>query len=266
MSEDAPRNEESSAQRPALPFVAQCRQLSAGAPFGWIRRGWKDFCAAPRQSLAYGFVIALLSWLVTGIWLKFGTYWSALVLLSGFVFIAPVLALGLYSISRQLERGHNPPLPQCLSEQRKTLGTTMAFALALLVVFLVWARAGSMVHVFFPVEGDPDWRKLTTFLAIGSAVGSLFALLTFVFSAFSPPMIFDRDADAITAIVTSVNAVLRNKPAMAVWVTLIVGLTGIGFATALLGLAVVIPLLGYATWHAYRDTIDASAWPVNHPD
>ncbi|MBK8739217.1 MAG: hypothetical protein IPM02_06530 [Betaproteobacteria bacterium] len=79
------------------------------------------------------------------------------------------------------------------------------------------------------------------------------------------PMICDRDADAVTAIVTSVNAVLRNKPAMAVWVTLIVGLTAVGFATALLGLAVIIPLLGYATWHGYLETIDAGAWPVNDP-
>lgn len=73
-----------------------------------------------------------------------------------------------------------------------------------------------MVHVFFPVRSNPDCTQLATFFAIGSAVGSIFALLTFVFSAFSLPMICDRDADTITAIVTSVNAVLRNKPAMAV--------------------------------------------------
>jgi uncharacterized membrane protein len=84
-----------------------------------------------------------------------------------------------------------------------------------------------------------------------------------VFSAFSLPMICDCEADAVTAIVTSVNAVLRNKRVMAVWALLIVGLTAIGFLTALLGLAVTIPVLGHATWHAYRDTIDASAWPAN---
>lgn len=266
MSEDAPRHELSSAERAALPFVAPCRRLDAGAPLGWLRRGWQDYLRAPGPSLAYGIAIVALSWLVTGIGLTLGTYWSVLVLLSGFVFVAPVLALGLYSISRQLERGRRPSLGQCLDEQRRTLGTTMVFALVLIVLFLVWARAGSLVHVFFPVQANPDWRKLITFLAIGSAVGSIFALLTFVFSAFSLPMICDRDADAITAIVTSVNAVLRNKPAMAVWATLIVGLTALGFATALLGLAVVIPLLGYATWHGYRETIDASAWPSNQVD
>jgi uncharacterized membrane protein len=245
------------------PFVAPCRKLAAGAPLGWLKLGWQDFRRAPGQSLAYGLVIAALSWVVTAIGLKMGSYWAVLVLLSGFVFVAPVLALSLYSISRQLGAGMKPSLGRCFGEQRRGLGTAMVFALALLVVFLVWARAGSMLHVFFPVEADPDWRQLAGFLAIGSAVGSVFALVTFAFSAFSLPMICDRDADAITAVVTSVNAVLRNKPAMLVWILLIVLLTAVGFATALLGLAITIPLLGYATWHGYRETIDASAWPRN---
>lgn len=245
------------------PFVAPCRKLAAGAPLGWLKLGWQDFRRAPGQSLAYGLVIAALSWVVTAIGMKMGSYWAVLVLLSGFVFVAPVLALGLYSISRQLGAGMKPSLGRCFGEQRRGLGTAMVFALALLVVFLVWARAGSMLHVFFPVEAHPDWRQLAGFLAIGSAVGSVFALVTFAFSAFSLPMICDRDADAITAVVTSVNAVLRNKQAMVVWILLIVLLTAVGFATALLGLAITIPLLGYATWHGYRETIDASAWPRN---
>ncbi len=249
-----------------LPFVAPCRTLHAGAPLDWLRRGWSDFRRAPRQSLGYGSAIVLLSWMVTGVGLKLGSYWAVLVLLFGFVFIAPVLALGLYSVSRQLERGLVPSLARSFIAQRRSLGNVMVFALALLVLFLVWARAGSMVHVFFPASGGADWRDLVMFLAIGSAVGSIFALLAFLFSAFSLPMLCDRDADAITAIVTSVNAVLRNKPAMVVWVLLIVALTAIGFATALIGLAVTIPVLGYATWHAYRDTVDASAWPVNGID
>ncbi|MBS0338052.1 MAG: DUF2189 domain-containing protein, partial [Proteobacteria bacterium] len=143
MTEDASRPDSAPAEGTPLPFAAPCHQLPAGAPFRWVRAGWQDFRRAPRQSLGYGIAIALLSWLVTGIGLRLGSYWAVLVLLSGFVFVAPVLALGLYSISRQLERGLAPTLGSCLTEQRKTLGTVMVFALALLVVFLVWARAGS---------------------------------------------------------------------------------------------------------------------------
>lgn len=266
MSANTSSGEARVATKSALPFVAPCRVLRAGAPLHWARKGWADFRRTPRVSLTYGAVIVLLSWLVTGIGLRYGSYWAALILLSGFVFVAPVLAIGLYSISRQLARGTTPSLATCIAELRKVLGTAMVFAIALLVLFLIWARAGSMVHVFFPMKGNPDLSQLALFLGIGSAVGSIFAGLTFLFSAFSLPMICDRDVDAVTAIVTSVNAVLRNKRAMAVWVMLIVGLTALGFATALLGLAVVIPLLGYATWHGYTEAIDASAWPSNTLD
>ena len=265
MFEESSRGEQDPPAAAPLPFAAPCHELAAAAPLRWIGVGWRDFWRAPKQSLAYGAAIVVLSWFVTGIGLKLGSYWAALVLLSGFVFVAPVLAIGLYSISRQLDLGQPPSLARCAAEVRKALGTAMVFALALLVLFLVWARAGSLVHVFFPVRSNPGWGQLVAFLAIGSAVGSIFALLTFVFSAFSLPMICDREVDAITAIVTSVNAVLRNKPAMAVWATLIVGLTALGFATALVGLAVTIPVLGYATWHAYRETIDARAWPLQDP-
>jgi uncharacterized membrane protein len=248
-----------------LPFVAPCRDLAPDAAWRWLRKGWADFRAAPKQSLGYGVVIMLLSWIVTGVAFRYGSYWAALILLSGFVFVAPVLALGLYSISRQLERGRVPVLGRCFIEQHKAFGNAMVFALALLVLFLIWARAGSMVHVFFPAGGSTDIRHLLMFLGIGSVVGSVFALLTFIFSAFSLPMICDREADAVTAIVTSVNAVLRNKRAMMLWAGMIVALTAIGFATAFIGLAVTIPVLGHATWHAYRETIDASAWPANDP-
>lgn len=246
-----------------LPFAAPCSRLAARAPLTWIARGWADFRRAPGPSLAYGIAIMVVSWLVTAIGWQLGSYWVALILLSGFVFVAPVLALGLYSISRQLAHGERPSLARCFSVQRRRTGTAMVFALVLMVVFLVWARAGSMVHVFFPMRAHPDLAQLATFLAIGSLVGSLFALITFTISAFSLPMICDRDVDAVTAIVSSVNAVLRNKGAMAVWIALIVALTAIGFATAMVGLVFVIPVLGYATWHGYRETIDASAWPAH---
>jgi uncharacterized membrane protein len=141
----------------------------------------------------------------------------------------------------------------------------MVFALVLMIIFLVWARAASMVHVFFPVESEPDWRQIARFLSIGSAVGSIFAAITFAASAFSLPMIMDRQTDTITAVVTSVNAVLRNKAAMVVWLAIIIVSVAVGFATAFVGLVILFPLLGHATWHSYREIIDASAWPPQEP-
>ena len=249
----------------ALPFLAPCRDVSPSAPFRWLAAGWRDMRAAPGQSLGWGLVVLGLSWLVSLLALWLGSWVVLLSMLSGFVFIGPLLAIALYAVSWQIEHGRVPTLDRSLDAARSRIGDGMVFALILLVIFLVWARAGSMVHVFFPVESRPELHQVLGFLAIGSAVGSIFAAITFAASAFSLPMLMDRQADTVTAVVTSVNATLRNKTTMLVWLALIVVLTGIGFATAFVGLVVLFPLLGHATWHAYRDVVDASAWPAHEP-
>ncbi|MFO0448574.1 MAG: DUF2189 domain-containing protein [Pseudomonadota bacterium] len=245
----------------ALPFAAPCRRLEARAPLRWLRLGWHDLKRAPRQSLTYGAGIWLLSVLVSYVAWAFGNGWMLILLLSSFVFVAPVLALGLYALSAQLERGEKPSLTRCLVAERASLGDALVYSLILLVIALVWVRAGSALQNFWPELAEPSLADVVSFFAIGSAVGSLFALLAFAASAFALPMLVDRRADGVTAVVTSINAVLKNKPAMAVWVLLIVGAVVVGFATLLVGLAVTMPLIGHATWHAYRETIDAGAWP-----
>lgn len=248
-----------------LPFVAPCRILAANRPLHWLALGWQDFRRAPDVSLLYGGFLVLISYLVAYFTWKLGGYIFILSMMSGFVFIAPVLAIGLYSISCQLQRGLKPVIGYCLREGRRNLGNEMVYSVILLVIFLLWARAASMVHVFFPVEAHPHLPQLATFLVIGSAVGSIFAGLVFCASAFSLPMMLDRKVDTVTAVLTSVNAVLRNKKAMLVWVGLIVAALALSFATAFLGLAVLMPVLGYATWHGYQDTILATDWPTNQP-
>ncbi|MEX2499653.1 MAG: DUF2189 domain-containing protein [Wenzhouxiangellaceae bacterium] len=247
--------------RDSRPFAAPCRRLSASAPFGWVAAGWRDYRTSLRPSLVYGLIVFVVSLGVSLLAWKLGSYVLVISMLSGFIFVAPLLATGMYSISRQTTRGEPVSLARSIKRMQFALRDALVFALVLLVIFLVWVRAGVMVHVFFPAGENPDLLQLLRFLGIGSAVGTIFALVTFSAAAFSLPMIVDRDADMVTACITSVNAVLRNKPAMAVWIALIVALTGLGFATAGLGLIVVIPLLGYATWHGYVETIEASAWP-----
>ena len=261
----------------ALPFVAPCRTLPVRAPLDWLRLAWRDFRAAPRQSLAYGAIVVLLSSALAYVTLRWGGYWELLALVSGFILVAPLVAVGTYSISEQLERRVRPSLRRCFIEERRAFGNLMIFALMLMVVFLVWWRAASGIHVFFPVDmTTPDWRDYLQFFGIGSVVGSLFALIVFAAAAFSLPMLVDRECDSITAVVTSVNAVLRNKPAMAVWAALIVIAVAPGFALLLVGrergtsfapamllLGITLPLIGHATWHGYRATIDASRWPRN---
>lgn len=249
--------------REELPFAAPCRQVPASAPWQWVIRGWRDLKAAPVQSLSYGAVIALLGVAVSSIAWQFGTGWTLLLLLPSFVFAAPVLAMGLYAISAEIERGETPTLRRCILEERGRIGDAMIYSLVLLVVFLLWMRAGTALQALHPRSVQPSLRDMAVFLGIGSAVGAVFALIAFAISAFSLPMLLDRRTDGVTAAVTSINAVRQNKPAMLVWMALILLAVLIGFATALIGLIVTMPVIGHATWHAYRDTIDASAWPSN---
>ena len=245
-----------------MPFVAPCRELSPWAPFRWIKLGVKDLLQAPQQSLIYGLAVALMIAIVSLLaWMK-GSQWIMFAMLGGFVFLAQLTCIGLYAISAQLERGQPPLMARSLRAAfRRHLGNEMIFAIILLVIFLVWARAAVIVTVFFPTDGEQTWRDLLPYLTFGSLVGSVFAAVTFSASAFSLPMIMHRNVDSITAIVTSVNAVLRNKRAMFLWLTIIVASLLLGLVTAFVGLIVIIPVIGYAAWHGYLETIDAEEFP-----
>ncbi len=247
---------------PPKTLIAPSHSLSAGAAFGWLRIGWQDFMRAKRVSLIYGFFVFLLCAFIALLAWKLGGYVLLISVLSGFVFIAPLLAFGLYSVSRQLCEGREPSLGSTFRAIKRPLGNAMVYTLVLLVVFLLWARAGMMVQVFFPLGGDPDWGKILLFLGIGSAVGSIFACVSFATSVFSLPMLANRDIDVVTAVLSSINAVLKNKPAMLVWAFLICVLTAVGFLTAGLGLIIIIPWLAYATWRGYRAALDPSGWPI----
>jgi len=252
----------SSFDRDTMPFVAPCRQLSPIAPFRWLKRGIDDLLLAPRESLVYGVVMASIIAIVsTAAWV-YGTHWLMLAMLGGFVFLAPLACIGLYAISAQLERKQPVSMARSLrAALKRHVGNEMVFALVLLVIFMVWARAGAMITVFFPEDGQWEAADLKTYLTIGSIVGAMFAVVTFSASAFSLPMIMHRDVDSVTAIVTSINAVLRNKLPMMIWMSLIVGGLLLGLATAFVGLVVILPVIGYGAWHGYLETIDASGFP-----
>ena len=242
---------------PAIePLLYPCNELGMDAPMRWLRLGWNDFKRARAQSLSYGSGLVLLGYLL--LWLAWdGDTVILFTLVVTFILGGPVLAFGLYSISRQLEQGRDPRLGICWLESRNHLRNELLFALVMLVVLLIWARAASMVHVFFPVGEELGVIGWLQFLAVGSAVGSIFAYIVFSSSVVALPMMLDRGTDAITSALTSINAVMNNKAVMLLWALIILGLVLLGFATALLGLAVILPLIGHASWHAYRETVTA---------
>jgi len=259
MSEDRPEAHE---DLPPLPLMAPCRQLDNRAPFRWLAEGYADMKHAPLQSLLYGLIMALICMLLGATAMRYGGFLIPLAIMGGIVFIAPVLCLGLYAISAQLERKQPAMLGRTFREAAKRrLSTELVFALILLVVFLIWARSFSMIQVFMPVDANPEFGEIASYVAVTLAVGGIFAAITFACSAFALPMIMHRNVDAITATITSINAVLRNKKVMFIWSLIIVLTVIIGIATFFIGSIFLWPLIGLATWHAYLDTIDAREFP-----
>ena len=248
-----------------MPFVAPCRTLEMTAPLRWLRLGWMDVTRAPLLSLTYGLALTLLSLVIAMFTWRYVTLALYIGLATGFMFVGPLLAVGLYSISRQLDEGRIPVLGYCIREGQHHLRELLVLGLILMVVLLLWARAATVVSIFLPMQSHPGWQLMLPFFGIGSMVGAVFASVVFAASAFSLPMIMDRKADAITAVITSANAVLRNKKPMLLWAAIIVLTILLGFATALIGFLLLLPVIGHATWHAYKVTIDASAWAKNSP-
>ena len=230
-----------------------------------MQLGIADLKSAPGKSLTYGVMAMILCYIAAYAGFVISGPLVLLTILSGLTLIGPVMAIGLYSISCQLQNGLVPMLSYCVRDETRGPGNLLLFTSVLVVLFLLWIHIGHLLHLFFPAGGlMSNKMDLIFFFGIGSAVGAVFAVITFCISAFSLPMIMDRKTDLVTAIVTSINAVLRNRKVMLLWATMILGGVFLSVITGLLGLVVIFPVIGHATWHAYRETVDASDWPQRH--
>lgn len=242
------------------PFVAPCRPLDTTAPLRWLQLGWQDFRQAPLLSMLYGGLFMLISWLIVAWAWQVGSFTMVIVLFAAFIFLGPALAMGLYSVSCQLDQGKKPQIGFCLQQGKKRLSNQMIFAFALLIVFLVWARSATAINIFLPMGTEPTVMEWLTFLGIGSLVGAVFATVIFCAGVFSLPMMMDRDVDAITAMLTSFNAVLKNKPAMLLWAGILLASVVVGFLTLFVAFLATLPVIGYASWRGYRETIISDEW------
>ena len=246
---------------PALPV----RRIDVERPWRWLADGWRDLMRAPNVGFAYGALFAAGGFVLTlGLWLLEMLY-LVLPLAAGFMLIAPLFAVGLYETSRRLELGMRPTLGNALVAWRVRIGSLATIGLILMLFLLAWIRIAFLIFaLFFGVE-PPSWNHLVTtiffsleglpFLAVGTAVGGVFAAIAFAVSAVSISLLLDRDVGVLAAIATSVSAVWMNWRVMIGWAALIVLFTGAGIVTAYIGLAVTLPLIGHATWHAYRDLV-----------
>jgi uncharacterized membrane protein len=232
--------------------------LSAADPFRWLQRGWQDFRRCPRVGLFYG---ACFFFMGHALWYVFQSAPAYVLALSaGFLLMGPFLCLGIYEASRACEQGERPSLRRSLAAWRPTKGTMAIFAGVLLILEMLWGRA-SLVVFAVTFNTMPSTENLLAqllrmdnleFLITYTVVGAVFAGLIFVSSAISIPMILDRQSDAISSALTSIRACLQNPGVMFLWGALITITVVLAMLPAFLGLLVIGPVMGHATWHAYR--------------
>ena len=245
------------------PFDIPLNALGMAAPFHWLRLGWLDFRRAPVIGLFYGACFAAMGWMLLLLFRHAPAY--TLALSAGFLLMGPFMCLGLYDASRKLERGEQPGLWASLTAWRARTGTMAIFGAVLLVLEMLWGRA-SLIVFALSFDGMPDFKgsllalldpENLPFIVAYVAVGGLFAGLIFAISVVAMPMILDRQTDAITAGLTSLRLCLTQPAVMVLWGALITLGVVLAMAPWFAGLVVAAPVLGHASWHAYRAALAA---------
>lgn len=229
----------------------------------WLAAGWRDFWTQPASSLAYGIGVFVLSAAFVWTLVEFGRDYILFPALAGFLIVAPFLAIGLYEKSRAIGEGRAVTLGSMLRVRPRAGAQVFFTGLLLSLLMLLWTRAAVLLWaLFFGVTAFPGlddvvgillgtpygWAMLT----VGTAVGGLFAAFAFSISVFSVPMLLDRRVDALTAMGTSMKLVWNNLPTMIAWGAMVLVLFAVCVGTGLIAMIVIFPLLGHATWHAYK--------------
>ena len=253
------------------------RRISAADIAEALGQGLRDFQAMPLYGLAFGALYAAGGIAIVLCLTAFGMIYLAYPLAAGFALIGPFIAIGLYEMSRRRERGEQATAWDALEVTRSpSFGAMLGLGVLLLALFVTWVATAQAIYIAaFGYAGatslsDFAQRVLTTpqgwwLIVVGCGVGFLFALVALCISVVSFPLMLDRHASAGDAMVTSLRAVARNPVPMAAWGLIVALLLVAGTLPAFLGLAVVIPLLGHATWHLYRETIEPELNPQPLP-
>jgi uncharacterized membrane protein len=237
------------------------RHLSYGDPLRWLAAGWRDFLRAPGIGLFYGLCFMAMGWMLLQVYENAPAY--TLALSAGFLLMGPFLCLGLYRVSQRLEAGEKPDFGDSLLAWDTRTGQLAIFGFVLLILEMLWGRA-TLVIFAVSFDGMPDFKgsllalldpENIGFIGAWMAVGAVFAGLIYAISVVSIPMILHRQTDAITAGLTSLRLVLTQTGVMLWWGALITVLVVLALLPWFAGLLVVGPVVGHASWHAYRQAV-----------
>ena len=250
--------------RPGEPAV---RSISVADLRDAIKKGFEDFNAVPTHVALLGIIYAVLGLILFRLAFGYDVLHLVYPLLIGFALLGPFAAIIFYQLSRRREQGLDVSVAHLLEVFRSpSIGAIFRLGLVLMLIFLAWMAAAQIMYV--QIMGGQIPASFTAFLSdvlttpaghqlilVGNIVGLVFALLVLVVSVVSFPMLVDRDIGAATAARTSVRAVFASPLAMAVWGLIVLAALVLGALPLFFGLAVIIPVLGHATWHLYRKTV-----------
>ncbi|NMG37205.1 DUF2189 domain-containing protein [Azoarcus sp. TTM-91] len=243
--------------------LPQVRQVATSRPLLWLRLGLQDMRDSPSASLSYGAILAAIGYMILAYAASMPYLFTAAI--SGFFLIGPLAAAGLYEISRRQDGGERVSFSRSLKGLARHGDSLLYFGVFLALVLIGWERISAILFALFYHDVVPDlgdfYRTVffsgeyTHFVVSYLVVGGALAAVVYALSAIAIPMLMDREVDAITAAMTSARAVGVNLGAMALWAVITVAMVAIGFATMMIGLVLLLPLLGHATWHAYKDMV-----------
>jgi len=243
------------------PPAIELNRLSLADPLRWLQLGWRDFIRCPAIGLFYGGCFMVMGWALMWVYRQAPAYMLALS--AGFLLMGPFLCLGLYRASQRLEQGEKPGFSDSLMAWDTRIGQLGIFGFVLLVLEMLWGRA-TLVIFAVSFDGMPDFKgsllalldpENLAFIVAWAAVGALFASLIYAISVVSIPMILHRQTDAITAGLTSMRLVLTQTPVMLAWALTITVIVGLAMLPWFAGLLIAGPVVGHASWHAYRAAV-----------
>ncbi|MFN7572360.1 MAG: DUF2189 domain-containing protein [Betaproteobacteria bacterium] len=245
------------------------RRVTAASVLRWLQLGAGDLARVPAASLAQGLVVAAGGWVV--IWLAQHAWWLAPGAFSAFAIVGPILCTGLYELSRLLGRGQTPGLADALAAWRRDAAPLVQLGFVLGGIALAWVAVSAALFAAFVTTPLATPMQFLRYAAVDQGnllfmlwlmLGGLTAAVVFALTVVSPPLLLGRRVGLRRALLTSVRAVGENPLPLALWAGFIMLAIALSMATAMLGFVVAVPLIGHATWHAYKDLVVTDGVPL----
>jgi uncharacterized membrane protein len=249
------------------------RSIAPGDLADALKKGWDDFSTMPSHAVFLCVIYPVIGILAAALTLGYAFVPLLFPAAAGFALLGPFAALGLYELSRRREAGLEPSATDAFEVLRSpSIGAIVALGLMLAVIFLAWMATANAIYTSYFGYGSPAsisqfvhdlffTRAGWSLIVVGNVVGLVFAVGAYLISAVSFPLLLDRDVGAAGAMLTSLRVVVHNPMTMALWGLIVAALLVIGTIPLFLGLAVVLPVLGHATWHLYRKAVVADQSP-----